>query len=133
MSEKDTRNEEKNANERSGSNPHAEFEQSKPFVNKEEPAAFANPVESGAKMPSEDVYDKPNPRRKDYIQEGSSESCAGDVHHRQGSDPHAEYEQSRPFVNKDEQEGAANPCESGAKKPSKDVDGKPMPDSGTWS
>ena len=32
-----------------GSAPHAEFEQCHPAVNKEEPAAFANPCEAGAK------------------------------------------------------------------------------------
>lgn len=44
-----------------GSNPHAKFEQMHPAVNKEEPGAFANPCESGAKQASEDVVGKPMP------------------------------------------------------------------------
>lgn len=119
--------------ERSGSNPHAEFEQSHPFVNKPEPKAFANPAEAGAKMPSEEVKGVPNPRQEpSAIQHGSSKSCAGEVHTRMGSSPHAEFEQSHPFVNKEEPKAFANPCESGAKKPSEDVEGQPMPKGGEW-
>ncbi|MEW6114624.1 MAG: hypothetical protein AB1473_14520 [Thermodesulfobacteriota bacterium] len=44
-----------------GSDPHATFEQSHPAVNKEEPLAFANPCESGAKKASEDVVGKRMP------------------------------------------------------------------------
>jgi hypothetical protein len=44
-----------------GSDPHAAFEQSHPAVNKEEPAAFANPCEAGAKKASEDVAGKRMP------------------------------------------------------------------------
>ena len=42
------------AHKRMGSNPHATFEQMHPAVNKEEPGAFANPIESGAKKLSEE-------------------------------------------------------------------------------
>jgi len=44
-----------------GDSPHAEFEQSHPAVNKEEPASFANPCEAGAKKASEDVTGKRMP------------------------------------------------------------------------
>jgi hypothetical protein len=44
-----------------------------------------------------------------------------------GSDPHATFEQGHPAVNKEEPRAFANPCESGAKKPSEDTIGKPMP------
>ena len=44
-----------------GSAPHANFEQMHPAVNKEEPIAFANPCESGAKKASEDVVGKRMP------------------------------------------------------------------------
>lgn len=49
-----------------GSAPHAEFEQSHPAVNKEEPRAFANPCESGAKKASEDVLGKRMPEAGVY-------------------------------------------------------------------
>ena len=45
-----------------GSNPHAEFEQMHPAVNKEEPGAFANPVEAGAKKLSEEQCGRAIPR-----------------------------------------------------------------------
>ncbi len=109
-----------------GSDPHAEFEQMHPAVGKEEPQAFANPVESGAKKPSEDKAGKPMREvRPEQIQPGSE----GDVHHKTGADPHAEFEQMHPAVNKDEPEAFANPAEAGAKKPSEDAGGKPMPKS----
>ena len=58
-----------------GDNPHTNFEQSHPAVNKEEPAAFANPEEAGAKMRSEDVAGRPMPKAMpDSIQPGSSAS-----------------------------------------------------------
>lgn len=44
-----------------GSDPHGTFEQSRPAVDKEEPRAFANPCEAGAKRASEDVEGKPMP------------------------------------------------------------------------
>jgi hypothetical protein len=44
-----------------GSNPHAEFEQMHPAVNKAEPAAFANACEAGAKKSSEAQMGKPMP------------------------------------------------------------------------
>jgi hypothetical protein len=117
-----------------GENPHADFEQSHPAVNKDEPISFANPEEAGAKKPSEKVQGIPNPYQEPgAAQKGSSQSCAaGDLHSRTGSDPHTEFEQHRPFVNKQEPEAFANPCESGAKKPSEDVEGKPMPKGGEW-
>jgi hypothetical protein len=49
------------ANKWLGDNPHANFEQSHPAVNKEEPAAFVNACESGAKLRSEDVQGKRMP------------------------------------------------------------------------
>jgi hypothetical protein len=48
----------------------------------------------------------------------------GDVHTQSGSDPHAEFEQSHPAVNKDEPQAFANPEEAGAKKPSEEVTGE---------
>jgi len=117
-----------------GDNPHATFEQSHPAVNKEEPAAFANPVEAGAKRRSEDVVSRPMPMAMpDDVQPGSSASCAGEVHTRMGSDPHAEFEQGHPAVNKEEPRAFANPCESGAKKASEDTIGKPMREVSEWS
>jgi hypothetical protein len=117
-----------------GSNPHAEFEQSHPAVNKEEPAAFANPEEAGAKRASEEVYGKTMPQAMtDDIQPGSSASCAGEVHRRMGSNPHTRFEQGHPAVNKEEPRAFANPCESGAKKASEDVIGKPMPKPDAWT
>jgi hypothetical protein len=123
-----TGDEESSVHTQSGSNPHAEADQSRPCVNKDEPRAFANAEEAGAKKPSEDVRGVPNPRQTPGpAQQGSSQSCTGDVHTRMGADPHAQFEQSAPFVNKAEPKAAANPCESGAKKPSEDVQGQPMP------
>jgi|GEM_PF-6232628 len=49
-----------------GADPHATFEQCHPAVNKEEPRAFANPCEAGAKQASEDVVGKPMPRSGIY-------------------------------------------------------------------
>jgi len=49
-----------------GDNPHADFEQMHPAVGKEEPLAFANPCEAGAKQASEDVVGKPMPRSGVY-------------------------------------------------------------------
>lgn len=49
-----------------GDAPHATFEQSHPAVNKEEPAAFANPCEAGAKKASEDVVGKRMPEHGVY-------------------------------------------------------------------
>lgn len=49
-----------------GTAPHATFEQSRPAVNKEEPTAFANPCEAGAKKASEDVVGKRMPDRGIY-------------------------------------------------------------------
>lgn len=133
VKQKITGEEEGSVHERTGSDPHAEFEQSRPFVNKEEPQSFANPEEAGAKKSSEEKAGIPNPRQEPGdVQAGSSESCAGDVRERSGSDPHAEFEQMRPAVNKEEDEAFANPCESGAKKPSEDVEGKPMPKGSEW-
>lgn len=117
-----------------GDNPHATFEQSHPAVNKEEPAAFANPEEAGAKRRSEDVAGRPMPQAMpDDIQPGSSASCAGEVHTRMGSNPHATFEQGHPAVNKEEPKAFANPCECGAKKPSEDATGKPMREVSEWS
>ena len=59
---------ERDAYNRMGSNPHATFEQMHPAVNKEEPRAFANPCESGAKMPSEAAMGKPMPEPRTYCQ-----------------------------------------------------------------
>ncbi len=112
---------------RKGSNPHATFEQGHPAVNKDEPASFANPIEAGAKMFSEDQCGRPMPRTYD-IQLGSDYVCPNDAHTRAGSDPHANFEQCHPAVNKDEPIAFANACESGAKKPSEVQVGKPMPD-----
>jgi len=53
---------------------------------------------------------------------------ASDVHKRMGSNPHAEFEQMHPAVNKEEPAAFANACESGAKKPSEAQMGKPMPE-----
>ncbi len=112
-----------------GSEPDPGKDQMHPAVNKDEPAAFANPEESGAKKRSEDVRGEPM-RTSAQIQQGSSESCAEDVHTRSGSDPHAVQDQMHPAVNKDEPAAFANPCESGAKKPSEEVTGEAMPESG---
>jgi hypothetical protein len=108
--------------------PDAAREQSRPAVNKDEPAAFANPVEAGAKKPSDDVQGVPMPAsERERIQPGSDQSCAGNVNVRSGSAPHTEVEQLRPAVNKDEPGAFANACESGAKKASEDVTGVRMP------
>ncbi len=114
-------------NKRKGSDPHAKFEQSRPAVNKDEPDSFANPVESGAKKFSEEACGKPMPPTND-VQPGSDYECPTDAHKKVGSDPHAKFEQGRPAVNKEEPSSFANPCESGAKKPSEDQFGKSMPD-----
>ena len=67
------------ANKRRGGNPHATFEQGHPAVNKDEPASFANPIESGAKKFSEEACGKPMPAAFD-IQPGRrlrmSDRCA---------------------------------------------------------
>jgi hypothetical protein len=111
-----------------GTDPHAKFEQCQPSVNKEEPAAFANPVEAGAKRPSEAVCGLPMPgAMPDDIQAASAYACPADARTRLGSDPHADFEQCQPAVNKVEPAGFANPCEAGAKKPSEAQMGKPMP------
>jgi hypothetical protein len=55
-----------NAHAWKGSDPHATFEQGRPAVNKEEPAAFANPCEAGAKKASEDVMGKRMPESGVY-------------------------------------------------------------------
>src|SRR5512139_1145780 len=86
---------------RNGSNPHANFEQSHPAVNKEEPASFANPIEAGAKMFSEEQCGKPMPRTYD-IQPASKYVCPTDAHSWKGSNPHANFEQGHPAVNKEE-------------------------------
>jgi hypothetical protein len=111
-----------------GDNPHTKFEQMHPAVNKEEPAAFANPVEAGAKRPSEKVCGQPMPKAMpDDIQPTSAYTCPTDANTRMGSDPHATFEQMHPAVNKDEPAAFVNACESGAKKPSEAQMGKPMP------
>ncbi len=117
------------ANKRTGHNPHGTFEQGHPAVNKDEPASFANPIESGAKKFSEEVCGKPMPAAYD-IQSASGCACPTDAHTRMGTNPHATFEQSRPAVNKVEPISFANPCEAGAKKPSEAQFGKPMPDLG---
>lgn len=48
----------------------------------------------------------------------------------QGSNPHSEHEQSRLVVNKEECRALANPEEAGAKKPSEDVESRPIPEIG---
>ena len=115
-----------------GSDPHANFEQMHPAVNKEEPAAFANPIEAGAKKPSEKVCGKPMPRvMSDDIQPASAYKCPRDSNTKMGSDPHANFEQMHPAVNKEEPEAFVNACEAGAKKPSEAQMGKPMPQPST--
>jgi hypothetical protein len=115
---------------RMGSNPHAEFEQMHPAVNKEEPAAFANPVEAGAKKRSEEQCGRAIPRAlSDDLQPRSNDGCAADANTWMGSNPHAEFEQMHPAVNKEEPAAFANACESGAKKSSEAQMGKPMPES----
>jgi hypothetical protein len=114
---------------RMGSNPHAEFEQMHPAVNKEEPAAFANPIEAGAKKLSEEQCGKAmREALTDDLQPRSSDGCAADANTWMGSNPHAEFEQMHPAVNKEEPAAFANACESGAKKSSEAQMGKPMPD-----
>jgi hypothetical protein len=101
-----------------------------PAVNKEEPDSFANPKEAGAKKPSDEKSGVSNPGGVQK-QEGSTGSCASDdVHTRKGSDPHAAQDQMHPAVGKEEPSAFANPCESGAKRPSEDVTGEPMPEAG---
>jgi hypothetical protein len=117
------------ANKRRGGSPHATFEQGHPAVNKDEPASFANPIESGAKKFSEEACGKPMPAAFD-IQPGQDFACPTDAHTRMGSNPHATFEQGHPAVNKEEPRSFANPCEAGAKKPSEAQFGKPMPDLG---
>ncbi len=112
-----------------GSNPHAEFEQMHPAVNKEEPAAFANPVEAGAKKLSEEQCGKAmREALTDDLQPRSSDGCAANANTWTGSNPHAEFEQMHPAVNKEEPAAFANACEAGAKKPSEAQMGKPMPE-----
>jgi hypothetical protein len=111
-----------------GSNPHSNFEQMHPFVGKEEPAAFANPVEAGAKKPSEAQCGLAMPQPlTDDLQPGGSYTCPADAGATMGSNPHANFEQMHPAVNKIEPAAFANPCEAGAKKPSEAQMGKPMP------
>jgi hypothetical protein len=113
-----------------GSNPHAEFEQSHPAVNKEEPAAFANPIEAGAKKLSEEQCGKAmREALTDDIQPRAGDGCRADANTWMGSDPHAKFEQGHPAVNKEEPAAFANACESGAKKSSEAQMGKPMPES----
>ena len=115
---------------RMGSNPHAEFEQMHPAVNKEEPGAFANPVEAGAKKRSEEQCGRAMPEHfTNDLQRRSDYACPADANTWMGSNPHAEFEQSHPAVNKEEPAAFANACESGAKKPSEAQMGKPMPES----
>ena len=126
-------NREINAHNRMGSNPHAIFEQSHPAVNKEEPAAFANPIEAGAKKFSEEQCGMRMPRPlTDDLQPGSDFRCSAEANRMMGSNPHATFEQSHPAVNKIEPGALANACESGAKKPSEAVIGKPMPEPRTY-
>jgi hypothetical protein len=114
---------------RMGSNPHAEFEQMHPAVNKEEPAAFANPIEAGAKKLSEEQCGKAmREALTDDLQPRSEKACRADANTWTGSNPHAEFEQMHPAVNKEEPAAFANACESGAKKSSEAQMGKPMPD-----
>ncbi len=124
------RSEAADVHNRMGSNPHATFEQSHPAVNKEEPAAFANPIESGAKKLSEEQCGMamPDPFGDPPHQPGLDYPCPADAHTRAGSNPHAMFEQSHPAVNKEEPRAFANACESGAKKPSEAQWGKQMPD-----
>jgi hypothetical protein len=113
---------------RMGSNPHAAFEQMHPAVNKEEPAAFANPVEAGAKKLSEEQCGMAMPGHfTDDLQPRLEGACRRDSNTWMGSDPHAAFEQMHPAVNKEEPAAFANACESGAKKPSEAQMGKPMP------
>jgi hypothetical protein len=118
-------------NKRRGHNPHSNFEQMHPAVNKDEPGAFANAVEAGAKKFSEEQCGKPMPRPvADDLQPGSDYRCPADVHTREGANPHG-IEQMHPAVNKDEPAAFANPCESGAKKPSEFATGRRMPETVT--
>jgi hypothetical protein len=66
------------------------------------------------------------------IQAGSGK-CPNDPHNWMGDNPHTEFEQMRPAVNKKEPSSFANPCEAGAKKASEDVYGKPMPIAGAYT
>ncbi len=116
---------------RTGSNPHANFKQSHPAVNKDEPASFANPIEAGAKMFSEEQCGRPMPRKYD-IQPAPEYVCPPDAHSWEGSDPHSNFEQMHPAVNKKETAAFVNACESGAKKPSEAQFGKPMPESARY-
>jgi hypothetical protein len=118
-------------NTRRGHNPHSNFEQMHPAVNKDEPSAFANPVEAGAKKLSEEQcgFSMPRSMRDDLQAEGEY-VCPSDVHTKSGESPHG-IEQMHPAVNKDEPVAFANACESGAKKPSEFVRGKPMPEART--
>jgi hypothetical protein len=105
-------------------------DQMHPAVNKDEPEAFANPKEAGAKKRSEEKTGI-SPPSHGQTQAGSMESCGeSDVHARSGSDPHAVQDQMSPAVNKEAPDAFANPCESGAKRPSEDVTGKSMPEAG---
>jgi hypothetical protein len=70
--------------------------------------------------------------REGAIQAGT-DKCPNDPHNWTGSDPHANFEQMHPAVNKKEPSSFANPCESGAKKASEDVYGKPMPVAGVYT
>jgi len=114
-------------NKRRGSDPHANFEQSHPAVNKDEPRSFANPIDAGAKRFSEEQCGKRMPDAFD-TQPGAGYVCPTDANTRMGANPHAVFEQSNPAVNKMEPSTFANACESGAKKPSEAQFGKPMPE-----
>lgn len=113
---------------RMGANPHAEFEQSHPAVNKDEPGAFANPVEAGAKKLSEQCGRAIPRTLTDDLQPRSDDACPPNANTWMGSNPHAEFEQMHPAVNKEEPAAFANACESGAKKASEAQMGKPMPE-----
>lgn len=116
---------------RKGSKPHANFEQSHPAVNKDEPSAFVNPIEAGAKRFSEEQCGRAMPRTFD-IQPASEHACPNNAGQWMGSNPHAKFEQSHPAVNKEETIAFVNACESGAKKPSEAQFGKPMPETARY-
>ena len=69
---------------------------------------------------------------KKDIQAGTGK-CPSEPHTWTGDNPHAEFDQMHPAVNKEEPGAFANPCEAGAKQASEDVTGRPMPRSGVYS
>lgn len=71
-------------------------------------------------------------RSSEDVQAGTHK-CPRNPHSWMGSDPHSTFEQSTPFVNKEEPRAFANPCEAGAKQASEDVVGKTMPRSGVYT